>query len=410
MLVTALVFIVSIPQTEAASAFSIAKTISDRDGGALWGMKVCGPVMFADPETHEAVANQGDAQGQLHKVGDVWTGTLPKEMNISNTALDWAGVRWTMVMWQDEPEPRALAQLLGHECYHRIQPALNLAPKDGAICGHLDGKDGRIWLQLEWRALERALGETGEPRRVAVTDAIAFRSKRRALISGAAERENQLEMNEALAEYTGVVLGNRVPADRRAAAIARLRMAPTKQSFVRSFAYATGPSYGLLLDESQKPWRKTLTGQSDLGALLTAAYRVKAEDAEVAMASYDGDWLVAAETTRSAVLESEKAKLRQRFLEGPVVTLLPAEKFSMGFDPNGLVPLNEDATFYRTLRVSDAWGVLDVSNGAVVVRQQAKILRVVVAAAATLKNDDWNLQLAPGYAVVKGQVVKMSGR
>ena len=285
-----------------------------------------------------------------------------------------------------------------------------LQPVDGPICAHLDEKDGRVWLQLEWRALERALMETGDARRIAVTDVVAFRTRRRALIPGAAERENILEMNEALAEYTGVVLGNRFPAERRAAAIGRLRGAPDKQSFVRSFAYASGPAYGLLLDEAQKPWRRSLTEQSDLGALVAAAYRVRPEDADTALTSYDGTWLVAAESTRAAVLESEKAALRKRFLEGPVVTLLPADNLGIGFDPNGLVPLSAEATYYRTLRVTDTWGVLDVTNGAVVVRERGAILRVIIAAATALKNDDWTLQLAPGFALVNGTVVRSALR
>ena len=51
--------------------------------------------------------------------------------------------------------------------------------------------DGRYWLRLEWRALARALQESGAARVDAVRDALAFRQARRALYAGSAEDERR---------------------------------------------------------------------------------------------------------------------------------------------------------------------------------------------------------------------------
>jgi len=338
-------------------------------------------------------------------------GSLPKSMHVANTAIEFAGVRWTMVAWPLPGETRSRAQLLAHECYHRIQPALKL-PGNDVVNTHLDTKPGRIWMLLEWRALERALAERGEPRKHAIADAVRFREYRRSLIHGAADSEDGLEMNEGLAEYTGIRLANTNEADRRAAAISGLRNAAPKSSFVRSFAYASGPAYGVLLDESGKTWRKTLNSTSDLGALLANAYHVAAgrsirETSVLAAArAYDGDTVIAAETRRASRMEKEVADLRRRFVDGPVLVLPAAENFSFGFDPNGLVALNESSVVYRPLRVSDAWGVLEAS-AAMIVRENGSIRRVVVpapkeTAGDTLSGDGWKLQLQPGLKIGPG--------
>src|SRR5881397_1245285 len=48
--------------------------------------------------------------------------------------------------------------------------------------------------------------------------------------------------------YTGTVLAAQSAADAIASALDQLAAAEAQESFVRTFAYASGPAYGLLLD------------------------------------------------------------------------------------------------------------------------------------------------------------------
>ncbi len=79
--------------------FDEARAMCEREGGKLWGKSLCGPMIFVDVETHGLVANQPDAEGKLMQNGRVWVGTLPPDVNVSNTATSWAGVHWTMIEW-----------------------------------------------------------------------------------------------------------------------------------------------------------------------------------------------------------------------------------------------------------------------------------------------------------------------
>jgi len=84
-------------------------------------------------------------------------------------------------------------------------------PVGGGSNDHLDTLEGRLWLQLEWRALARALETDGGERLTAIRDALAFRRTRRDLFPGAAEAERKAEIREGLAQYTGTVAGSLTP-------------------------------------------------------------------------------------------------------------------------------------------------------------------------------------------------------
>src|SRR4029450_6937514 len=116
--------------------------------------------------------------------------------------------------------------------------------------------DGRYVMRLECRALARALRESGALRTAAIRDALAFRQARQTLYPGSAEKEHALEINEGVASSTGVAAAADSEAPAVAGALEALAGAETGESFVRTFAYFTGPAYGLLLDGSSPDWRQ----------------------------------------------------------------------------------------------------------------------------------------------------------
>jgi hypothetical protein len=396
----------------AQAYFQDAQAASGRDHGTLWGQELYGPMLFMDPETHLVVANRPDRQAKLTLLGDVYTGRLPAEIMPANTALQWAGVDWTMVVWPPPELRQPRVRLLMHECFHRIQPHIGLPGAD-ASPSHLDTRAGRIWLEMEWRALEQALWRTGAARQKAVADALYFRAYRRSLFPGTAAQENKLEMNEGLAEYTGVKLSTASPEEFAMVADATLRQAPDRHpNFVRSFAYDSGPAYGFLLDASGTPWRQGLTPQSDLGTLLARAGGIEispvSEDEAVRRAqSYDGDEIIALETQRDHDRHARLASARQRFISGPVLVLPVGPQFGYGFDPNHVLSVDETSTVYEGGQVSDDWGILRAPDGFLIVRGPTHVIRVQVPAPANaqerpLKGEGWTLEIRPGWTLDPG--------
>ena len=305
----------AIPHAEAAKTFAEMHALCARDGGRFWGVSLCGPVLLVDPDTREVVANGPDHNGVLKRDGDLWVGTLPTSENMSNAPMTWSGTDWTELMWPlhgvDDPDRKRV--MLAHEMFHRVQPKLGLArPDNGAA--HLDTLEGRYWLQLEWRALTRALKATSPAeRRRATLDALDFRAERYSLFPKAAGAERDLEYAEGIPEYTGLHIGLTDPKSRVRIALDDLSSHASDNSFVRTFAYATGPSYGLLLDRYAPAWRKQLAKNRSFDEILRSALGVPVPadlDARVKIeaARYDA----------AALRQSEQARedARQKRLAG----------------------------------------------------------------------------------------------
>jgi hypothetical protein len=394
--------------SKATEALQEANALCRADNGGLWGISLCGPLLLVDPVTRLVVANQPDHEDQLKRNGDCFVGKLPEQVNTANTAVDWAGTTWTMIMLPLPDEQNRRASLMAHEMWHRIQGELGI-PRSGAANSHLDERDGRYWLQLEWRALAAALKAKRSARKNAIVDALSFRARRRQIFPDAANSEREMELNEGLAEYTGVKLsGNPDPA--RFTLEVELKEAPAKKTFVRSFAYATGPAYGVLLDETGSDWRQAVRAQRDLGELLLERAGLRLPDnTEVAAneraKKYGSVELAAAEDRREQERRDLVKSYRARLVDGAVL-VVPLQKMNMQFDPGNLVPLDSFGTVYPNIRIVDNWGILTVSEGGALM--SADFTRVSLpapknASAPRLEGDGWDLQLNPGWFLARGQ-------
>jgi hypothetical protein len=399
---------VALDEATAGRYFAEARALCEGDGGRLWGRSLCGPMMFADPSTRAVVASEPDGEGLLKRSGDVYVGVLPRAVNVANTAVEWAGVKWMMVMASAIPaDGQGRGRLFMHELWHRRQAELGF-PASGAANEHLDTREGRLWLQLEWRALASALASRGRGKRRATEDALLFRARRRALFPDAAAGEREMEMHEGLAEYTGVRLcGSRDPA--RLVLSVNLAEESRRESFVRSFAYASGPAYGLLLDGAAPGWTRRLKKDDDLAELLRRSLRLTRPRDEVGEASvraraYGGDELSASEGRREEGRRRLAADYRARLVEGSVLTL-PLRSMRMSFDPGNLVPLEGLGTVYPNIRVVDAWGVLTVTRGGALLNKSFSAVNDPAPsdfAARPLRGDGWTLELNDGWALAPG--------
>ena len=396
----------AIDLTQAKAVFAQAQAVSDKEGGKLWGQKLYGALFFVDPDTRFTVANEPDPQGVLHAQDGLYVGTLPKSVIIANAPTEWEGKRWTMLLWPYLPtDTLGLRIMLGHEMFHRIQPSLGLMAPDSANL-QLDTVDGRVWLQLEWRALAAALAAQGPTQDQAIGDALAFRAYRHKLFPGSDKTEASLEIAEGIPEYTGTIAGEPDVDSGRWRAIGRLVDPDQGVSFVRFFAYISGPPYGLLLDQRLPGWRKKLDEKSDLSALLASTLPAgPAVSAETRAPYYGAAAIRAAEVERAKKAEAVKARYRARLVDGPTL-LLPGDKhFAFSFNPSAVVSLGDKSMVYPTFHATADWGTLDVTDGVLVPTDfSSAILAAPKATGGThIEGPGWTLDLAPGWQVVPGE-------
>jgi hypothetical protein len=177
-------------------------------------------------------------------------------------------------------------------------------------------------------------------------------------------------------------------------------------TFVRSFAYATGPAYGLLLDRYAPGWHAQLKSGDGFDGMMGRALHVTAAASDSLLVaqraeSYDGAALHAAEVDRDATRKQQLARNRKRFIDGPVLTLR-FRKMNVQFNPSTLQPLGDAGTVYPTIRITDEWGVIEGKNGALMKPGWSAL--VVTAPEHTegssVSGDGWTLELEPGWTIV----------
>jgi hypothetical protein len=395
----------SLDTARALSALRDARAICTADAGAVWGTSLCGPIALVDRPSRLVIANDTVAGQRFLPYGNAYVTTLPANRFIANTSFSWGGREWTMVTLPLPADRYARVTLIMHEVFHREQKVLGLRQSD-ALNNHLDFREGRTWLRLEYRALAEALrsADPGIARRHA-ENALLFRARRRLSFPGSDSTEASLEIQEGLPEYTGHRLAMRLTGADASRPAQHLQDYEKMQSFVRAFAYGTGPALGLLLDRFAPAWRLDVRNRRDPGALLALALGFRApRDLDRAARSRAAQYGWAVVDREELARDSARAPMlrdfRARLGDGPTITFRQTiDSLSWGFDPTALVAFDLTSVVYPTGSFTAPWGSLNVERNGVWVRNDFTIIRVAVGGPNHLTGDGWTLKLNPGWAV-----------
>jgi hypothetical protein len=171
-----------------------AQVTHGRDAGRLWDVSLCGPLVPFDQRTGTHATSRPEPDGPV-----------PRFPGFVDGPVSWGGQTWFAVPFHMLPPNDAdlRQQLLLHGLFHRIRPELGFLTDDG-YNEHLDTLEGRVWIQLEWRALRRAVESSGSDQAEAIADALAFRRECRRRFPSAEDNERRDEIREGLATYTRI--------------------------------------------------------------------------------------------------------------------------------------------------------------------------------------------------------------
>jgi hypothetical protein len=374
---------------------------------SLWNKNLYAPVLLVDPQTREIIANSQDSAGTLTAFKTAWTGKLPDKINISNTSIHWNGTHWAMIMLPLPKDKQARVNLIAHELFHRAQRSLGFIAHNPNN-DHLDEKDARVYLRLELEALKNALVAGSIPQmKKHVANALAFRKHRYSLYPAADSTENLMELNEGICEYTGMMHSGRTPLETRNWFRQRIDAFIKSPSYIRSFAYEAVPVYGYLLNSINGNWNKEINNATNLTAFFERSFDVQfPTDIKTHVTNntqqYNGDSIIAQENARAEQIRKQKEAYVHMFLESPA-TELPLVNMNMSFDYTKMVSLNEKGMVYPNIRITDKWGILTVTKGALISADWSKV-RVSLPTnmdGNKISGDGWMLELSAGYALVK---------
>jgi hypothetical protein len=371
---------------------------------SLWNLDLYGPILLVDPHTGKIYSNAVDSAGVLKQDGKVFTGILPDNINIANTALAWNGKYWAMIMLPLPENKAERLDLFSHELFHRSQPALGFHMTNSDN-NHLDVRDGRVYLRLEMEALRHALTDTIIPVSFDhLANALFFRKTRYSLSPGAESNENSLELNEGLAAYTGIMMSGRSKLDTKNYFEKKLKDFQNWPTFVRSFAYLTTPLYGFILNRSKSNWNLQITDTTQLTDYFVKAFNlsVPVHICPECLNQYAFEEILNEETRREEEKEQRIALFRKTFVEQPHL-VIKLEKMNISFDPRNIVPLEGYGTVYPTMRVTDNWGILMVTGGALLGTNWEKIILSGPTEITTgrITGIGWILDLTKDYIIEK---------
>jgi hypothetical protein len=388
--------------------FSEIETLCNTDNGNLWGKNLYGPLMFVDRPTRKIFANQPDKEGILKEKDGVYTGDYPKELIIENRPREFGGTLYAMSPLPAEEDNYRIKTRAIHSFYHCFQKANGLETTSFNT-KHMDDKNARLWLKLEWRALKNAINNEGELRLQAIRDALIFRGARRELYPKSENDENKFEDYEGLATFTYIMLCEDSVGKSKKRLTENLDRTYKLQSYGRSYGFIHGAIYAYLAHEKGFDFRTIHSDTIDLGNVVKKLYNIQlpglCRDVAGSLAlNYDIESIYKEEEQRLSDIKERIHNEISTFTEKPVV-YLELESPYFDFEPEDIRSLDTLGTVYTAMRVSDNWGKLTVDKGGCLVSYNVKFLRITARNFKESKNhvygDGWHLILNNDWELVR---------
>ncbi len=394
-------------EQKAGDYFKTVEGICNKDDGSLWGENLYGPVMFVDNRSREIYANVVDSNGILKAREGIFTGLLPKERLITNNVIEFGGVRYAMVPLPETEDSYRITARTVHSLFHCYQERHDLNPST-FNARHLNDKNARFYLKLEWKALINAIGATGEDRKQAIRDALIFRGARRELFPEAITDENKFENYEGLATFTYTKLCTDDIDELRERILEYLDRVYRTTSYASGYGFVHGALYATLLNDTGFDFRQIQQSDFDLGKAAREAYGVTlpevCRDVAGSLAvNYDIQAITTEESEREAMINERTGKIVNTFFEKPVVTVI-LESPNFSYEPEDINSLDSLGTMYDRLRVSDNWGRLAVDEGGALLANDLRTLlisaRDIVIDRNHISGAGWHLVLNDGWQAV----------
>lgn len=392
---------------KAKEYFAVVEEVCNKDNGLLWGENLYGPIMYVDVLNRMLYANVPDKEGILKLKDGVYSGILPKERIIANNVIEFGGLKYAMVPLPEADDRYRMASRSVHSLFHAFQERQGLKPSTFST-RHLNEKNARLYLKLEWKALTNAIQSTGDARNQAIRDALVFRGARRELFPEAIIDENKFENYEGLTTFTYIKLCTTGPDELRTRILEYLDRVYQNSSYAWGYGFVHGALYATLLSDKDFDFKQITSTDFDLGGAALQAYGVTlpavCRDVAGSLAfNYDIQAIRAEESEREAMINENTRKIVSTYNEKPVL-VIHMESPNFSFEPEDINYLDSLGTLYEKLRVSDNWGKLAVDEGGALLTNDLRTLRVSAKEYLVERNhitgEGWHVILNDGWHAV----------
>lgn len=388
--------------------FSKVQEACKRDNGKLWGKDLYGPVMYIDRNSRKIIANHPDEEGLLKEKDGIYTGTYPRELLISNNAVQYGGTLFAMAPLPPEEDEYTIISRAIHGLFHCYQESIGWT-SSGYNTSNLNEKNARLWIKLEWKALRKAINAEGPEQKLALRDALIFKGSNREQYPGYITDEIRFENYEGLAAFTHILLTSESAGKNKDRLLENLDRIYSRAAFSRSYGAVTGALYANLLYIRGYDFKNIRTENVDLAEEVKKIYEIQLPEVcrdvagSIAL-NYEIGIIQDEEAAREADIRERIHRQISTFTEKPVV-FLALESPYFDFEDSDIHPMDTLGILYSALRVSDNWGKLTVENGGCLVSNNLKYLRITSKGYKADKNriegEGWHLVLNSGWELVR---------
>jgi hypothetical protein len=369
-----------------------AEILNKPESKALWNISLNAPIIIIDHFNNKMFLTSIE-NGYVQPIKEEqWNNKIP----LANSFFEYEGKKYITIVHaalMNAPCEQRI-NLLSHEIFHLYQKELGIENESSSNY-HIDEIRGRALLQIEMKTLQKTL----EGDLQSLYNALYIRVYRQNLYPE--NNEDLYELNEGLAEYTGVKL-----------AVTNMREYVKnhlnyniKNGYMNAFGYLTGSAYACILDELYPQWRydKDLNkGMIYLIKKVHPEYAVTIDDVYLneLLDKYDYD----------KILSDEEDELKSFGNIAHFEELLKPEttKFYISnngihftYNPNDRVIALSNAVLLRNMTLMGEWGQINVKSGIVRLNNWSAfyLLPPKKINVNDIEGDDYTIQINPGWKV-----------
>ena len=245
--------------------------------------------------------------------------------------------------------------------------------------------------------LKALQAESYELKTAHIGNALVLRAYRYSVFPDARLIERRSEMNEGLAEYTGMTYAgytNQEQFDNYESAIKRLE----KSQMEAGYPYVSGSLYAFLNDEKDDTWRAQIPERS-VDEITGLIYDIEIDkDKELVVEGLLGSSEYNYISPLFSLNTSEG--LRKMFSRNRLILLSKGSSFQLR--SNVIVTVPEMGTVYNNVEISNEWGVLKVEeSGRVLIKDLEIVLNTdsVGQGEHLIRGKGWQLKINDGWRI-----------
>lgn len=376
------------------SLIEISSILNEEKAIDLWDRQLNADIIFISPSENKMyITSIHNGKNEQINVKE-WNNSI----GLANTSTVYDGKKYVTIYYDDfvRMDCQSRAQLLIHEIFHYHQEELGF-PMVSSNNMHLDTPIGRALLHIEFNALLKALKAEAE----ALSDAIYIRKYRQNLFPS--NNEDLFELNEGLAEYTGIELGIK----NRLSTILKALTYNINRGYTNTFAYCSGAAYGYLLNSLYPEWQRDCDLKKGIPYLFNKIERLDININELNE-----------EYTQSLLRKykyedylKEESNLYENPLEFNYLletdtpkVLLSNDGINILFDPNDrIISLGDKAVLLRNITLRAKWGEVKVKSGIIRMNDWSAFLLLPPTEVndTEIKGKDYIINLNPDWQIIK---------